>query len=720
MNYIKSILALFGGLLSFQAAADATDKTANQTLEDVKVTAKVQRSFSKSSDGDLRDAVNLGLLGKQNNCTSPITVVNYDEKAFANQAPRNVVDVIAKTDASTMNFGGETNTISGLYVRNLQIDARQFSVNGLSGLYSTYNSPTAGVASAQLIKGASTALVGMDAEGSAGASVNIETKRAGKQPINRFGVGYFSDSRYQTSADIGRRFGANGEWGIRVNGLIRQGDTAREHFSEKNREAAIGADYRGEQLKVGVDLMYSKRKTEGGRARVQDMQLLKFQMPEAPDGKINLIPQWSGQTTEDKTAMATFEYDTLKNVVVSGGLGYMDSRYDGSFTQLKMLNTQGNYRAEPSRAIDYLTRTTSANLKARGQFFSGSLEHQWNVAADYVKRHRDFDRSSKTFGGFSSNIYQPQFPATPTILSVNQQNTHETFTAPSLALSDTLMMFDNKFRLTLGTRLQYVRQENHQKQTKSTTHAISPMITAAYVPNNQLVVYGNYMRDLEPGALVDNDNAKNNGETLDPVKTNQMELGIRKNWQDGLITTTASVYRINRPSAYLDTQTKVFGYGGKEQNTGLELSTYANLLNKTLRPTFGITFQRAKLKNYQTNAGNMIDGNQQVTSPRVIAKAGVEWDTPFVSGLTLNAAAQYYGKSFQNAENTFRLPAYTTVDIGAKYALKLPKNQQVTLRGAVENVFNKNYWQIQRGRYDRSFAVVGMPRTVWLKVDYEF
>ena len=116
----------------------------------------------------------------------------------------------------------------------------------------------------------------------------------------------------------------------------------------------------------------------------------------------------------------------------------------------------------------------------------------------------------------------------------------------------------------------------------------------------------------------------------------------------------------------------------------------------------------------------MIDGNQQVTSPRVIAKAGVEWDTPFVRGLTLNAAAQYYGKSFQNAENTFRLPAYTTVDIGAKYALKLPKNQQVTLRGAVENVFNKNYWQIQRGRYDRSFAVVGMPRTVWLKADYEF
>ena len=75
-----------------------------------------------------------------------------------------------------MNFGGETNTISGVYVRNLQLDARQISVNGLAGLYSTYNTPTAGVAAAQLIKGASTATTGMDPEGSAGASMNVENQ----------------------------------------------------------------------------------------------------------------------------------------------------------------------------------------------------------------------------------------------------------------------------------------------------------------------------------------------------------------------------------------------------------------------------------------------------------------------------------------------------------------------------------------------------------------
>lgn len=64
--------------------------------------------------------------------------MNYDEKAFADKEPRNIVDVLAKTDASVMNFGGESATLQGVYVRGLQLGARQFSVNGLAGLYSAY------------------------------------------------------------------------------------------------------------------------------------------------------------------------------------------------------------------------------------------------------------------------------------------------------------------------------------------------------------------------------------------------------------------------------------------------------------------------------------------------------------------------------------------------------------------------------------------------------
>ncbi|VEI45909.1 ABC transporter ATP-binding protein [Actinobacillus equuli] len=101
-------------------------------------------------------------------------------------------------------------------------------------------------------------------------------------------------------------------------------------------------------------------------------------------------------------------------------------------------------------------------------------------------------------------------------------------------------------------------------------------------------------------------------------------------------------------------------------------------------------------------------------------KANVEWDTPFIANLTLNAALQYYGKSYQDTSANYRLSSYTTVDFGAKYVVKVADKQTLTLRGGVENAFNKRYWQVQRGQYDRSFAVLGMPRTYWANMEYSF
>ena len=62
---------------------------------------------------------------------------------------------------------------------------------------------------------------------------------------------------------------------------------------------------------------------------------------------------------------------------------------------------------------------------------------------------------------------------------------------------------------------------------------------------------------------------------------------------------------------------------------GVEFNTYANLMNKTLRPSFGIMYLKAQLKDYPRYNNTLTNGNQ-VASPRVIAKAGIEWDTPFV------------------------------------------------------------------------------------------
>ncbi len=197
-------------------------------------------------------------MGKANAFTAPITVVNYDEQALNNTEARTLVDAVAKKDASVWQFGGESNTLTGLYFRGYQLDARQFSVNGLAGMYGTQGTASVQVGSAQLIKGASTAVNGMDPEGAVSGSVNIETKKAADEGNRKIGLGRFSNNRAQGTFDLGQRFGENKAFGVRANGKLRHGDTPRHGYSEDNKEFAVNADYRGETLRVAFDSIYAK------------------------------------------------------------------------------------------------------------------------------------------------------------------------------------------------------------------------------------------------------------------------------------------------------------------------------------------------------------------------------------------------------------------------------------------------------------------------------
>lgn len=707
-------------------------------------------------------------MGKANAFTAPITVVNYDEQALNNTEARTLVDAVAKKDASVWQFGGESNTLTGLYFRGYQLDARQFSVNGLAGMYGTQGTASVQVGSAQLIKGASTAVNGMNPEGAVSGSVNIETKKAADEGNRKIGLGRFSNNRAQGTFDLGQRFGENKAFGVRANGKLRHGDTPRHGYSEDNKEFAVNADYRGETLRVAFDSIYAKRKTNGGRARMQDIQNAGGRLFGAPDGKTNLLPSWNWQNTAGQTNMLTFEWDAFDNAQITGGIGYNKARYYGTLisptvclnatstcTDMQNTNASGkvtarnyDYNTGTARLTDQYFRTLSMNLTARGEFETSPVTHNWSTAFDRVIRQR------KTIRGTAAGAGKVEVKANENIANQlasfkadypnsweNSANLDANIKVNSLALSDTLGFVDNKYRLTLGGRFQAVEYTNKKKSQSGDAKRFSPMLMAAWVPQPDLVVYGNYMEDLEPADIKTDDS----GETTmaKPRVSRQFEVGVRKNW--GNFVTTLNAFQIKRPGYWRGhtttkttkgvTTTLTYGNNsdfarykaqggaagdeqGMERNRGIEFNAYANLLNKTLRPTLGLMYLQSTVKEYP-NLRDMLVNGVQVANPRVIAKAGLEWDTPFAKGLTLNSNVSYFGKSYQDTQKQYAFPSYTLVDVGARYKTKLGKNT-LTVSSSVENLFNKNYWQVQRGQYDRSFAVVGMPRTYWLKAELDF
>ncbi|CKL35425.1 putative TonB-dependent receptor protein [Neisseria meningitidis] len=706
-------------------------------------------------------------MGKANAFTAPITVVNYDEQALNNTEARTLVDAVAKKDASVWQFGGESNTLTGLYFRGYQLDSRQFSVNGLAGMYGTQGTASVQVGSAQLIKGASTAVNGMDPEGAVSGSVNIETKKAADEGNRKIGLGWFSNNRAQGTFDLGQRFGENKAFGVRANGKLRHGDTPRHGYSEDNKEFAVNADYRGETLRVAFDSIYAKRKTNGGRARMQDIQNAGGRLFGAPDGKTNLLPSWNWQNTAGQTNMLTFEWDAFDNAQITGGIGYNKARYYGTLisptvclnatstcTDMQNTNASGkvtarnyDYNTGTARLTDQYFRTLSMNLSARGEFETGPVTHNWSTAFDRVIRQR------KTINGSGNGNSKIEVKANENIANqlasfkadypnswAKTANLDANIKVNSLALSDTLGFVDNKYRLTLGGRFQAVEYTDKKKSQSGDAKRFSPMLMAAWGEQPDLVVYGNYMEDLERADIKTDDS----GETTmaKPRVSRQFEVGVRKNW--GNFVTTLNAFQIKRPGYWrgqtttnAKTKKKTLTYGdnsdfarykaqggaagdeqGMERSRGIEFNTYANLLNNTLRPTLGLMYLQSTVKNYPNAADNLVNG-VQVANPRVIAKAGLEWDTPFAKGLTLNGNVSYFGKSYQDTKKQYAFPSYTLVDVGARYKTKLGKNT-LTVSSSVENLFNKNYWQVQRGQFDRSFAVVGMPRTYWLKAELDF
>ncbi|XIA64630.1 TonB-dependent receptor domain-containing protein [Bradyrhizobium sp. TZ2] len=177
----------------------------------------------------------------------------------------------------------------------------------------------------------------------------------------------------------------------------------------------------------------------------------------------------------------------------------------------------------------------------------------------------------------------------------------------------------------------------------------------------------------------------------------------------GTITTTAAVFQIARPST-IRTASNALAYDGEQRNRGVELSAYG-LLMPGLRGMASATFLRPEL----TNPANPLElGKDAAGVPDKTFSAGLDWDTPWVAGLSLNGRVIYTSGSYLTNLNTLRFPDWTRVDIGARYATSI-NGRPVTIRANIENLFDENYW-LTTG----TFVTVASPRTYIVSAAFDF
>ncbi|HCP80006.1 MAG TPA: TonB-dependent siderophore receptor, partial [Pusillimonas sp.] len=134
-------------------------------------------------------------------------------------------------------------------------------------------------------------------------------------------------------------------------------------------------------------------------------------------------------------------------------------------------------------------------------------------------------------------------------------------------------------------------------------------------------------------------------------------------------------------------------------------------LQRGLRFIAGAAFTQAKLRN---TPGGVNQGNTAAGVPQRTFNLGLDWDTPWVTGLSLNGSVAYTSSSYIDSANTLSLPAVTTFGVGARYRTEVA-GKPIILRANIDNLTDKKYW-LASG----SFATNAAGRTVMLSATVDF
>lgn len=470
---------------------------------------------------------------------------------------------------------------------------------------------------------------------------------------------------------------------------------------------------------------------------------------------------WSNGNTKSSSASVQLHHDFNSNWKLNLNSSYQAYRR----TQLSTAQMSGlayTTNAAGVKEVNWkrgLTRLDASEyifgnqLSLQGIFKTGKIKHQIFTGADF----EDSMAPNYTFGFF--NPSKPADLITTEATAINILNYNYATQSRDVPFSSRITQLATTNTLRFGVYAQdlisindYIKvlagirwswQENYITTTKETIEKInnvntittsfenaeavdgSKIINTAFSPKGGIVIQPNKTTSLF--ASYSNSFTTNTGTTVDlkplePSIIDQYEVGIKKDFMKGLITTNITAYIIENNNL---AQTAAFGSDGVTPNVntnlkelvggtkgkGIEIDINANPI-KGLNILAGYSFNETKITKTSGTSGSLIEGDLLTRTPKHTANFSVFYKIQegFFKGISLGAIANYIGDRVggwndryvwtENKPTTnpktytitiedrdIPLKGYTTVDVSVGYDWK-----KISLLCKVSNITNElNY-----------------------------
>lgn len=718
-------LALTGSL---HAAADASTDAANDKAVELPIVTieekrEVAAAISPKFTQPLRD--------------TPQTLVSIPREVFAQQGAMSLSDVLRNTSGITFaaGEGGSAASTAGdsFYMRGFDTTNNIF-VDGVRDV-GAYNRDVFNIEQVDIAKGPAGSDIG---RGGAAGYVNLATKIPRLEDFNDVSTTYGFDeetsgSRKRVTLDVNHSVDQSPVKGtaFRLNALWQDNDTVGRDYSYNHTwgfapSLALGL---GTPNRAYVTYIHTEQEN-----------LPDYGLPSAEmDGYVTTVPvpkvensTFYGFTSDfdnvnADAAMLRLEHDFSATLKISNQTRYSANQREAIVT------APGTSSTAYVPATGLLTRSRQANKRdlsilsnqtnLLAQLATGVLKHDLSSGLEFTKETA-YSPAFTSAALVAIPIQSPDPDASPSGTPVRSgAYTHaETKTAAAYVF-DTIHLSD-KWQANVSLRGE-----------KYTTHYLSVATTGVpttvdagdelcswktglvFKPVPAGSFYLAYANSLTPPGTdftLSSAAGNQNNPDVDPQETSNLEAGVKWDFFNGRLSTTAAVFRsVNDKTVYTDA---ILGAipAGKQTVQGIELGVSRRFTDNWI-VLGGFSYLDTEI-----NSGTTAGGNPTGANLPLVPKYSGSLFTSYrlSSGMIIGGGAQYSDKVARRDNNAPSVPRYMPSYWLVNFLVSYPVGKHLTLRLNVNNVLDEDFIQSfnnNGGRYSP-----GAPRAYLLSADFVF
>ncbi|HGY1166777.1 TPA: TonB-dependent siderophore receptor [Citrobacter braakii] len=685
-TYLATLLPVLITLASQSVHAEAASE------DEIVVTSQLSGNpaSAPSGAGFKTNDIDVGPQGNKAWVDTPYSTTTVTKMMIENQQAQSVSELLKYSPSTQMQARGgmdvgrpQSRGMQGSVVANSRLD-------GLN-IVSTTAFPVETLERLDVLNSLTGALYG---PASPAGQFNFIAKRPTEETLREVTLGYQSRSAFTGHVDLGGHIDDDNRFGYRVNILNEEGEGNLDDSTLRRKLLSVAMDWNiqpGTQLQLDASHYEFVQKGYPGSFSYGP----GIKLPSAPDPKNkNLALSTAGNDLTTDTVSTRLIHYLNDDWSVTAGVGWQQADRAMRSVSSKIINDQGDIsRTMKDSTAAGRFRVLSNTATLNGHVDTGSIGHDIAFSTTgYVWSLYSAKGTGSSYNWGITNMYNPSEMTEKgdgKIRTSGDRYKSGVNTQQSITVGDTITLtpkWSTMFYLSQSWIQSQSYNKNGHKTSQIDEDGLSPNAALMYKITPNVMTYISYAESLEQGGTAPiNSDVKNAGQTLDPYRSKQYEVGLKADVSG--LNLGAALFRLERPFAYVDPNDDVYKEQGNQVNNGLELTASGNVW-QGLNVYSGVTFLNPKLKD---TASDSTSDKQVVGVPKVQANMLAEYSLPSIPQWVYSANIHYTGKRAANDTNTAWAGSYTTWDLGTRYTTKI-SNVPTTFRVVVNNVFDKHYW----------------------------